>query len=281
MAETVRHPRVKGIRSEKALNRRACKALWGYITNTFDWAEEHGYIAEDKNPCRKVDPKKTFYRLTEEIEHPYDTVVIPPDQIAALNILYRKDHEEDPGYMPPYALEMASLTGMRAGEIVALKWEDIQGDYIRVRRRESKDKLTGKNRVKTTPKNEKPRSIPLTGAIRELLARVRKASEENGLMGDYIFTGSSGRITVQILTSCLRNRCKQLGIRPKGINAYRKTVNSLIRANGLSAEAASSMLGNSPAVNTQYYTFDVTEEKKKQAVLDKVNQFMLEPGRDE
>ena len=59
--------------------------------------------------------------------------------------------------------------------------------------------------------------------------------------------------------------------------AYRRTVNSLARANGLSAEAASAMLGNTPAVNNRYYTFDVTEEQKKYAVLDQVNRFMLNP----
>ena len=55
-------------------------------------------------------------------------------------------------------------------------------------------------------------------------------------------------------------------------------MNSLIRANGLSAEAASAVLGNTPAVNSQYYTFDVTEEQKKKAVLDQVNRFMLDPS---
>ena len=65
---------------------------------------------------------------------------------------------------------------------------------------------------------------------------------------------------------------------PPGFNAYRRTVNSLIRANGLSAEAASAVIGNTPAVNNQYYTFDVTEDNKKYEVLDQVNQFMLNPG---
>ena len=38
------------------------------------------------------------------------------------------------------------------------------------------------------------------------------------------------------------------------------------------------MIGNTPAVNNQYYTFDVTEDSKKYDVLDQVNQFMLNPG---
>ena len=277
MSDQIKYPTFKGRKSDHVLNRRAAKSLWGYITNTFEWAVEHEYIPEERNPCNRIIPKKTFYRLTEEHERPDDRTVIPPEQIAALNRQFQIDHEKQPGYIAVYALELAALTGMRAGEIVALKWEDIQGIYIQVRRRESEDKLTGEIRIKTVPKNKKPRPVPYTDAIRNLLDTVRKVEEDNGWLSEYIFTGCNGRITVHQLTSCMKNKCNQIGIRTKGVNAYRRTVNSLARANGLSAEAASAMLGNTPAVNSQYYTFDVTEDRTKHAVLDQVNQFMMNP----
>ena len=277
MADQIMHPMFRGRKGDDVLNRRGTKSLWGYITNTFAWAVENGLIDEEKNPCDRIVPKKTFYRLTQEHERPDDRIVIPPEQLAALNRQFQLDMEQTPGYMPVYALKFASLTGMRAGEIVALKWEDIHGNYIQVRRRESKDKLTGELRIKTVPKNQKPRPVPYTKAIRELLERIKTVSEANGWLDEFIFSGLNGRITVHQLSSCLKNKCNQLGIRTKGVNAYRRTVNSLIRANGLSAEAASAILGNTPAVNNQYYTFDVTEDQKKYAVLDQVNRFMLNP----
>ena len=202
MADQISHPTFKGRKSDHVLNRRAAKSLWGYITNTFEWAVEHGYVDEEKNPCTRIIPKKTFYRLTEELERPDDRVVIPPEQIMALNAQFRLDHEKQPGYIPTYALEFASLTGMRAGEIVALKWDDIQGNHIQVRRRESEDKLTGELRIKTVPKNKKPRPVPYTDAIRDLLTRLKVVEEENGWLGEYVFTGADGRITVHQLTSC-------------------------------------------------------------------------------
>ncbi len=280
MADQIKHPTVRGKKSNYVLGRRAAKALWGYISNTFAWAAEHGYIDEEMNPCDRIDPKKTFYRLTEERERADDRVVIPPEQIMALNEQFHRDHETQPGYIPVYALEFAALTGMRAGEIVALKWEDIHGDYIEVRR-ESEDKLTGELRIKTVPKNQKPRPVPITAAIRELLARVKAVEEKNDWLSEFIFNGLDGRITVHQLSSCMKNKCRQVGIRTKGIHAYRRTVNSLMRANGLSAEAAGAMLGNTPSVNSRYYTFDVTEARKKQVVLDQVNQFMIDPSRED
>ena len=190
---------------------------------------EHGYIEEENNPCSRINPAKTIYRLTEGQERADDRIVIPPEQLIALNAQFRKDYEKQPGYMPVYALELAALTGMRAGEIVALKWDDIHGRYIEVRRRESVDKITGEIRI---------RPVPYTDAIRDLLTRVKEVQEANGWLGEYIFTGANGRVTVHQLSSCMKNKCNQIGITPKGINAYRRTVNSLIRANGLSAEAA-------------------------------------------
>lgn len=142
------------------------------------WAVEHGCIAEDKNPCERIIPKKTFYRLTQERERPDDRIVIPPDQILALNRQIREDYEKQPGYMPVYAREFASLTGMRAGEIVTLKWSDIQGSFIQVRRRESENKSTGEMRIKTVSKNKKPRSVPLTDAVKDLLIRVREVEDK-------------------------------------------------------------------------------------------------------
>lgn len=279
MIDKVTHPTFRGKACSGALNRRTTKALWGYITNSFDWAVENGHLKRQNNPCDRIDPKKTFYRRTEERERPDDRVVIPPEQIIALNEQFKKDHENHPGYIPIYALELAALTGMRAGEIVSLKWEDIHGDYIQVRRRESVDKLTGEIRIKTVPKNQKPRPVPLTDAIRDLLSSVRAVEEEKGWLGEYIFTGWAGRITVHQLSSCMKNKCNQIGITTKGINAYRRTVNSLIRAEGLSAEAASAMIGNTVAVNNQYYTFDVTEDGKKHRVLEEVNRYMLDPAK--
>ena len=112
---------------------------------------EHGYIEEENNPCSRIIPTKTIYRLTEEQERADDRIVIPPEQLIALNAQFRKDYEKQPGYMPVYALELAALTGMRAGEIVALKWDDIHGRYIEVRRRESVDKITGEIQIKPIP----------------------------------------------------------------------------------------------------------------------------------
>lgn len=53
-----------------------------------------------------------------------------PEDMKKLQERFRKDHEEKRNYIPTYAVELASLTGMRAGELAALRWDNIKEDYI-------------------------------------------------------------------------------------------------------------------------------------------------------
>ena len=86
-----------------------------------------------------------------------------------------------------------------------------------------------------------------------------------------MFANENGRIHAPVISSCTKNKCRQIGITEKGIHAYRKTVNSKLRCNGVSAVVASSLLGHSKQVNEQYYTFDITSIEDKVNIMSKVN----------
>ena len=47
-----------------------------------------------------------------------------------LQIQFQKDHEKKPNYIPTYAVEFACLTGMRVGEIAALRWDHVETNRI-------------------------------------------------------------------------------------------------------------------------------------------------------
>lgn len=57
----------------------------------------------------------------------------------------------------------------------------------------------------------------------------------------------------------------------KSIHAIRRTVNSNMRCNGVPDTVAASILGNTPEVNTKFYTYDVMEFEKKKKFLKKLH----------
>jgi integrase len=83
----------------------------------------------------------------------------------------------------------AAFTGLRQGELVALRWRDVDlaGSAIRVRASYTNGHLT-------TPKSGKVRSVPMTARVAEALARLSQReyfADENdlvfcGLVGGYL-----------------------------------------------------------------------------------------------
>ena len=172
--------------------------------------------------------------------------------------------------MPTYAVEMASLTGMRVGELSALRWDHVYPNYILIELSEKYKRLS-KTWVVEGTKNEKVRKFPITIEIRHLLDKVKVAQKTYIGTSEWVFADKNGdRIHTHVISSCLKNKCKMLKITDRGIHAYRKTVNSIMRSNGVSSSVASSLIGNSVAVNDQYYTYDVASLDEKSRIISDV-----------
>ena len=78
--------------------------------------------------------------------------------------------------LPAFAawLQVACFTGMRPGELDALRWDAIDFDAGRIRVLEQYSATT---RTFTTPKNGRTRAAPLTGPAREALVALPRESE--------------------------------------------------------------------------------------------------------
>ena len=96
-----------------------------------------------------------------------------------------------------------------------------------------------------------------------------------GYFCEWVFANEKGRIHAPMISSCLKNKCRQAGISEKGIHAIRKTVNSKMRCHGVSATIAASLLGHTEEVNEQYNTFDVSDLRKKKEIVEVINREVL------
>lgn len=253
-----------------SLCQKASKTLFGYIRNTVLHAMKHKIISEDPT---KLLMAKDFYKYCTHKKKAVNEQTISEKDMKLLSAKINQDHEEHPEYMPAYAVQLAFFTGMRVGEISALTWNDITEDGIIIDKSEKYNRKTKEYYIDST-KNGKERIFPMTMQIKKLLDSVKMVEMKNGFICEFVFANAEGRIHAPVISSCIKNKCRQIGINEKGIHACRKTLNSRMRCDGVSATMAASLLGHSPEVNEQYYTFDVSTMREKTKIVEKVTNVM-------
>lgn len=88
-----------------------------------------------------------------------------------------------------YIVRIALATGLRVGEIAALKWDDIDfsGKFICV------NHTVTERRELTTPKNKKTRKVPMNRELEKLLRELRSESANVLSMNGFLFTMPDGR----------------------------------------------------------------------------------------
>lgn len=253
---------------EQGLCKKACKTLFGYISNVIRSARVNRIITD--NPMEFLEAKQ-FYKYCRMTARPMDKTIVTESEMSLLNRQFQEDYQKNPSYIPTYAVEFATLTGMRVGEIAALSWDDITEEYIIVRKSEKYDRINKRYFIDTT-KNYKERVFPITKKIRDLLHTLKRVEMENGFLCEWIFANEKGRIHAPVISSCAKNKCRQIGITEKGIHAFRRTLNSEMRHNGVSSTVAASLLGHTESVNETYYTFDVSNMNEKRVIIEQINE---------
>lgn len=249
------------------LGKESSRKLFGYINNTFQMARKNKLTTNNPTEFLKV---KDFHRYCIERPKSIESKIVSMEDMQILQERFEKDHQEKPNYIPTYAVEFATLTGMRVGEIAGLSWDKITDSYILVDQSEKSDSKEKAFWISKT-KNGKERCFPMTNEIKRLLEKVRSVEEQYGYLCEWVFADENGRIHKNVISSCSKNKCSQSKIRKRGIHAYRKTLNSQMRCRGVSATVAASILGHSKEVNERYYTFDVTNINEKSRIVSEIN----------
>jgi integrase len=112
----------------------------------------------------------------------------------------------------------AAFTGLRQGELVALRWRDVDfaGSYIRVTASYTNGELS-------TPKSGKVRSVPMAPEVGEALARLGQRERFIG-PDDIVFVGlAGGRLDASALLRRYRAALRAAGLRPLRFHDLRHT----------------------------------------------------------
>jgi integrase len=191
-----------------------------------------------------------------------------PANLSAEEITWRAREDAQDGEL----FRLAAYTGLRLGELIALRWEDIDLDARRmvVHRAVSAG-------VEGPTKSWQARFLPLADPAAEALERLHARGDYTS-REDYIFCSRLGR---RLDPSAVRRRFKAArdaaGLRPLRFHALRHAAGSLI-ARHADARFVQEFLGHSRITTTERYM----HAKARPEDLDRVNRaFARESSADQ
>lgn len=143
--------------------------------------------------------------------------------------------------------------GLRKGEALALRWNEIDLDAKTLEVRATLKRRTGFGLQIDTPKTEHgTRIVPLASFAVDALRDQRRRQIENRLSAgeswkesDYVFTSIIGTpVDPANISKQFRSLCIKAGIRPRRFHALRHSAATIMRNNGVSMEVISKMFGH-------------------------------------
>jgi len=171
-------------------------------------------------------------------------------------------------------IELALFSGMRRGEIVGLKWSDINFGKQCLTIKRSIYKPKGKKSIEKEPKSHSSfRTIAIPNCLCETLNEYKKKQEEYSLSLatwqnlDYVFTDNIGNVmNPQTPTKQFSKFLDRHNIRNLKFHCLRHTSATLLLSNGCDIKTVSARLGHSSIETTNIYVHMLESVDKEAAI---------------
>ena len=231
----------KKIRTPASINREmSC------LRHVFKKAVEWEMIGEnpfDKGALLllKENNQRLRYLTEDEIDRLLDACATEVIKFPESKKRIKKITHKDPHYLRDI-IECAILSGMRKQELLNLKWDEIQGGYIYLRK----------------TKTSTSRQIPINDDLDTLFKRIRK---RQGLGSKYVFIFQGKR--VDDVTNGFNAALKRAGIQDFTFHDLRHTFASHFIMRGGNPKALQEILGHTTLTMTMKYAHLAQDHKKK------------------
>jgi integrase len=218
------------------------------------------------NPCDKavmprVDPNA----------QPRDLRIWTADQVAAF-----LDHQRHRPLWPLWAVAVG--TGMRRGELLGLRWRDVDVATSTLHVRRALSVISGVARLKP-PKSNRPRSLAVGGAVVEALERQREQQErhrahvdrppdrESATWGLVFTEPDGGHIAPQKVTDTFREAVRDAPVPIIRFHDVRHAHATLMLQAGVNPKVLSARLGHASVKTTLDIYADVLPAMDEEAAL--------------
>lgn len=207
-------------------------------------------------------PNKVF-----AVKHKEDREqVFFPEEEEKLIAQLRKKHD-----VRNLGLELLFKTGLRIGELAALKPSDITGNVIHITRTETKYIKDGKHRYEIVdrPKTEAGvRDVVIKDDALEIIHEIRRINP----FGEWLFMDRGKRLTQNCFRQRLYRECDKAGVPRRSPHKIRKTYGTKLYDSDLPASFICNQMGHTDirCLEKYYYFNRMTKEDKLDA-LNKIS----------
>lgn len=222
------------------------------LMGTFIWAKKHKYtqlsivgFLKELQLSNKIFKHETVKDETQ--------VFTSAEEEAILTYI------SDNGYKPTdCGVALAFMTGLRVGEMSALKKSDVNGNILNVDKTEVKYIGENGKRVCEVRQDTKGaigfREVVLTENAKKLLELIREGCPN----GEYLFTDKHGkRIEAKHFSYEIRHICKEVGINPRSFHKIRKTYATKLLNSGIEEKVIQKQMGHTDILTTKrFYYFN-------------------------
>ncbi len=238
-----RVPRIESEKQPKGLSAKTVRNINQVISSAMSMAVKHKLI--QSNPTEGCELPKIEHREMNTIS------------AAQLGAFLREAKKS--GVYEMYYLDLA--TGLRRGELLGLKWEDIdlENGIIHVRRQVAR--VDGEVREMPLKTKNSYRSINISQDAAEMLAMMKAMR-----VCDYVFpSASGGPISPDSVNNMLHRVLQRAGLPSIRFHDLRHTFATLALQNGVDIKTVSGMLGHFSAGFTLDTYAHITTAAQKEA----------------
>ena len=250
--------------AQYSMTSKAYSSLRTNILGTFRYAKKHGDTKLSiSHFFGDIQLSKTVFR--KNLKDKRERVYTEEESIAITDYLKKSELIEHLGIL------LVFQTGIRVGELAALKPEDVVGRALNIRRTEVsyKSMETGKQvyEIKNFPKSEAGfRSIIMSKEATETIKKIHFLRDSNE---EYLFGKDGNRIKSRSFGWHLRNVCKELDIPFRSMHKIRATYGTTLIDNNVDDSFVVEQMGHSDIKCTrQYYYFSNKSMAKKIEQID-------------